>query len=185
MLLNSLFTKFVDKKPFSVMARAMLERMLSASRWDELFRTHASTQYERDLLLSQWVEVVARVVTRVDRSVLKAIEALRDVLTVTDDAVYQKLQRVETPVCQALVRDSFREARQVIAAWKVEAPSWLPTDDTPRGSRQPALECRGPAMRPVAINPHPDSSEAEVSYSGDFDWPAYFLTVNCPFSPAI
>ena len=126
MLLNSLFTKYVDKKPFTVMARAMLERMLSASRLDELFRTHASTQYERDLLFSQRVEVIARVVTRVDRSVLKAIEALRDVLTVTDDAVYQKLQRVEPAVCQALVRDSFREARQVIAELKVEAPSWLP-----------------------------------------------------------
>ena len=98
MLLNSLFTKYVDKKPFTVMARAMLERMLSASRLDELFRTHASTQYERDLLFSQRVEVIARVVTRVDRSVLKAIEALRDVLTVTDDAVYQKLQRVEPAV---------------------------------------------------------------------------------------
>jgi Transposase DDE domain len=79
MLLNSLLTKFVEKMPFTVMARAMLERMLSASRLDELFRTHASAQYERDLLFSQLVEVIARVVTRVDRMILKTIEALREV----------------------------------------------------------------------------------------------------------
>lgn len=60
MLLNSLFTKSVEKKLYTVMARAMLERMLSTSWWDELFRTHASTQYESDLLFSQWVEVIAR-----------------------------------------------------------------------------------------------------------------------------
>ena len=125
MLLNSLFSRFVEKKPFAVMARATLERMLSANRLDELFRTHASVQYERELLFSQLVEVMARVVTRVDRSVLKAIEALKDVLTVTDDAVYQKLQKVEPHVCQALVRDSFREASQVIAKLKVEAKPWL------------------------------------------------------------
>ena len=69
---------------------------------------------------------MARVVTRVDRSVLKAIQALKDVPTVTDDAVHQKLQRVETHVCQALVRDSVREAGQVIAKLKVEAKPWLP-----------------------------------------------------------
>lgn len=91
MLLNTLFTRFVEKKPFTVMARATLERMLSANRLDELFRTHASAQYERELLFSQLVEVMARVVTRVDRSVLKAIQALHEVLTVTDDAVSQKL----------------------------------------------------------------------------------------------
>lgn len=125
MLLNSVFSKFIEKKPFTVMARAALERMLSATRLDELFRAHADCQYERELLFSQLVEVAARVVTRVDRSVLKAVEALQDVLTVTDDAVYQKLQHVEPAVCQALVRDSFRQASDVIARLKVEAPSLL------------------------------------------------------------
>ena len=125
MLLNSLFTNFVEQKPFTVMARATLERMLASNRLDELFRTHASAQYERELLFSQLVEVMARVVTRVDRSVLKAIQALEDVLTVTDEAIYQKLRKVEPHVCQALVRDSFREAGQVIAKLNVEAEPWV------------------------------------------------------------
>ena len=74
MLLDSVFRKFVERKPFSVMARAALERMLSASRLDELFRTQAGVQYERELLFSQLVEVIARVVTRVDRSALAKLE---------------------------------------------------------------------------------------------------------------
>src|SRR5438045_7720350 len=105
MLLGSIFDNFVRQKPFCVMARAALERMMAASRLDELFRSHATVQYERELLFSQLVEVMARVVTRVDRSVLRAVESLHDVLTVSDEAIYQKLRGVETSVSQALVRD--------------------------------------------------------------------------------
>lgn len=119
MLLGSLFNNFVDQKPYCVMARAALERMMAASRLDELFAAHASVQYERNLLFSQLVEVMARVVTRVDRSVLRAVSSLDDVLTVSDEAIYQKLRGVETAVSQALVRDSFREASLVLEQLKV------------------------------------------------------------------
>lgn len=125
MLLAPMFDNFVDQKPYCVMARAALERMLAATRLDELFRKHATVQYERELLFSQLIEVMARVVTRVDRSVLRAVEALRDVLPVTDEAIYQKLRGVETPVSQALVRDSFREAAAVLDKLNVADPSWV------------------------------------------------------------
>jgi hypothetical protein len=125
MLLAPMFDNFVDQKPYCVMARAALERMLAATRLDELFRKHATVQYERELLFSQLIEVMARVVTRVDRSVLRAVEALRDVLPVTDEAIYQKLRGVETPVSQALVRDSFREAAAILDKLNVADPSWV------------------------------------------------------------
>lgn len=125
MLLASMFDNFVERKPYCVMARAALERMLAATRLDALFHKHAKVQYERDLLFSQLIEVMARVVTRVDRSVLRAVEALRDVLTVTDEAIYQKLRGVETQVSQALVRDSFREAAAILDQLKVADPSWV------------------------------------------------------------
>ena len=124
MSLGAVFDKFVDKKPFCVMARAALERMLAASRLDALFQEHAAVQYKRELLFSQLVEVMSRVVTRVDRSVLRAIKALDDVLTVTDEAIYQKLRGVELAVSQALVRDSFREAKAILDKLKVTDPSW-------------------------------------------------------------
>lgn len=125
MLLKSVFNRFVEQKPYCVMARAALERMLAASRLDALFREHASVQYERELLFSQLVEVMARVVTRVDRSVLRAVDALRDVLTVTDEAIYQKLRGVELCVSRALVRDSFRETQAVLGKLKALDRPWV------------------------------------------------------------
>jgi hypothetical protein len=125
MVLGSMFDNFVKRKPYCVMARAALERMLSASRLDALFQEQASVQYERELLFSQLVEVMARVVTRVDRSVLRAVVALGDVLTVTDEAVYQKLRGVELAVSQALVEDSFRETQRVLEKLKVTSRSWV------------------------------------------------------------
>src|SRR3569623_1813373 len=125
MLLKSVFDRFVEQKPYCVMARAALERMLAASRLDALFREHASVQYERELLFSQLGEVMARVVTRVDRTVLRAVAALRDVLTVTDEAIYQKLRGVELGVSHALVRDSFRETQAVLHKLKAIDRPWV------------------------------------------------------------
>jgi hypothetical protein len=125
MLLSSVFDNFIDRKPFCVMARAAMERMLSASPLDELFHSHATIQYERDLLFSQLVQVMSRVVTRVDRSVLQAVKSLREVLTVSDEAVYQKLRLVELAVSEAVVRYSFREATAVLEQLGVLDRSWL------------------------------------------------------------
>lgn len=125
MLLNSMFTRFVEQKPYCVMARAALERMLSATRLDALFEANAEQQYTRELLFSQCVEVIARVVTRVDSSVFKSIQALDDVLTVSDEAVYQKLRKVEPRVCQALVRDSFQLASSVLKQMRVTNAPWV------------------------------------------------------------
>ena len=89
------------------MVRAALERMLSPERLDELFRERATGQYERELLFSSLVEVMARVVTRIEPSVLASYRALQAELGVSDEAVYQKLRRMEPGVSEALVHDSF------------------------------------------------------------------------------
>lgn len=157
MLLGPMFTNFVEEQPFAVMARAALERMLSATRLDELFRVPADVQYERELLFSQLVEVAARVVTRVDRSVLKAVQAWHDVLTVSDEAVYQKLRGVEPGVCQALVRDSFREASGVLLKLKVANSPWVRGFHTRvlDGNRLAATEPRLAELRPLWDAPLP------------------------------
>ena len=77
MLLSSVFLKFQQQKPFCVMARGALERMWSATRLDGLFESTAVMQYQREVLFSQLVELIGRVVTRVDRSVLKSYEAMK------------------------------------------------------------------------------------------------------------
>lgn len=125
MLLNSVFEAFVRQRPYCVMVRGALERMLSAERLDALFQRLATRQYERELLFSSLVEVTGRVVMQVDSSVLVAYRALRDELGVSDEALYQKLRGVELPVSQELVRDSFREASGVLQVLHAEEPTWV------------------------------------------------------------
>jgi len=110
MLLEKLVKPFLEQRPYCVLVRATLERMLSPTRLDQVFHEHASQQYERDLLFSSLVDVMARVVARLEPSVLAAYRTLREKLGVSDEAVYQKLRLVEGAVSEALVRDSFASA---------------------------------------------------------------------------
>jgi len=126
MLKDFVFQQFLNQRPICVMARTALERMLNASHLDELFLTHATVQYTRELLFSQLIEVMARVVTRVNSSVFGACTALKDVLTVSDEAVYQKLRGVEPHVSQAVVRRSFTETEGVLKELGALHDSWVP-----------------------------------------------------------
>jgi len=107
------------------MVRASLERMLSPSRLDQIFHDHAVEQYERELLFSSLVEVMARVVTRIEPSVLSSYRALKDKLGVSDEAIYQKLRLVETTVSEAMVRDSFANAAGVLQQLGADDASWV------------------------------------------------------------
>jgi len=125
MLKDVVFQNFLRQRPICVMVRATLERMLSAARLDELFKSVALVQYSRKLLFSQLVELMGRVVTRVNGSVLSAYEALSEVFNVSDEAVYQKLRGVEPRVCQAVVRHSFAEASGVLREMKALDEDWV------------------------------------------------------------
>lgn len=125
MVLGKMFERFLDRRPVCVVVRAVLERLVGASVLDQLFESTARVQYCRELLFSQTVEVLGRVVTRSSPSVLAAYEALRDDLSVSDQAVYDKLQGVEPPVCQALVRHSFKEASGVLEELNACDQDWL------------------------------------------------------------
>ena len=80
MLLKKLVQPFVEQRPYCVLVRAALERMLSPSRLNQVFRDHAVEQYEKDLLFSSLVEVMAQVVTRIEPSVLASYRALKEKL---------------------------------------------------------------------------------------------------------
>jgi hypothetical protein len=92
---------------------------------DALFREHAQRQYERDLLFSSVVEVMAQVVLPVEPTVLAAYRACQDRLPVSDQSLYNKLQAVEPRVSEALVRHSYREAAGVLQALHVRPRSWV------------------------------------------------------------
>ena len=126
MLLDTIFAPFVQERPICVMARAVLERLLDAQRIDALFARTAERQYTRELLFSSLVELMSEVVLGVHPTVHAAYQSHKDTIGVSTTALYNKLDRVETGVSAALVRDSAALAEPVVKALQASHPRWLP-----------------------------------------------------------
>lgn len=108
------------------MARLTLENLFEPERLDRLFNDTAQRQYEKELLFSQVTELMMSVVLRVDGSVHGAYRKRKDILNVTDQAIYDKLQCMELGVSAALVHDSARYLTPVIDLLGARLPAWLP-----------------------------------------------------------
>ena len=126
MWLDTVFAPFVKERPICVMARGVLERLLDADRIDALFERTAAQQYTRELLFSSLVQLMSEVVLGVHPSVHAAYQAHKAEIGVSTTALYNKLDRVETAVAAALVRDSARLAAPVVQALHASHPRWLP-----------------------------------------------------------
>jgi Transposase DDE domain len=126
MLLDTIFAPFVKERPICVMARAVLERLLDAPRIDALFARTAQQQYTRELLFSSLVQLMSEVVLGVQPTVHAAYQANKAVIGVSTTALYNKLDRVETGVSAALVRDSAALAEPVVKALRASHPRWVP-----------------------------------------------------------
>ena len=126
MLLGKVFEPFIEAAPICVMARGVLQRILNPQHIDRLFTQNARHQYTNELLFSSLVDLMARVVLRQEPSVHAAYRKLENQLPVSDQSIYNKLQRVELPVSAALVRDSARRVAPVIGALRAALPPLLP-----------------------------------------------------------
>lgn len=113
MLLNIL-DRFIEKCPAAVMVRATLERFWCPEKLDQIFLDASDRQYQKQLLFSQIVAIMAAVATRVHSSVYSAYLAVRDELGVSTTALYGKLNRLEPAVSVALVRETAGDAAQAI-----------------------------------------------------------------------
>jgi hypothetical protein len=125
-LLETIFAPFVEERPICVMARGTLERLLDAQRLDTLFARTAQQQYTRELLFSSLVQLMSEVVLGVHPTVHAAYQANKTAIGVSATALYNKLDRVETGVSAALVRDSAALAEPVVKALRASQPRWLP-----------------------------------------------------------
>jgi len=125
-MLPAAFQPFLKQAPLCVMARLTLENLFRPERLDTLFRNTAQRQYEKELLFSQVVELMMSVVLRVRPSVHAAYKKSPTPIAVSDQAIYDKLQCMETNVSAALVADSAALVRPVIDALGARLPPWLP-----------------------------------------------------------
>jgi hypothetical protein len=123
--LNPLFRPFIEQTPVAVLGCAVLERLLDPQPLDALFANTARRQYTRTLLFAAAVDLMAQVVLGRKPSVHAAYKSLVDPPLVSDQAVYDKLQRMELAVSAALVEHSARRAANVIRSLQASHPSWL------------------------------------------------------------
>jgi hypothetical protein len=99
----------MEKSPIPVMARALLERVLTTERLNTCFDAVAERQYTRDLLFSSLFELMSLVVMKVFPSVNSAYQAEKANIGVSITSVYNKLNSLEEDIPAQLVRDTSQD----------------------------------------------------------------------------
>ena len=113
MFSDPLFQSFCVKRPIAVMSQLAFCRLLDSRLIDEIFLVHAEEQYERKLLFSSLTKLMSSVVMSKHATVSAAYKKMKAELGVSLNAVYNKLDRVESRVSQALVRHSYRQVVEI------------------------------------------------------------------------
>lgn len=112
---ETMFQRFMEEAPVTVMVRSTLERVLSPAALDAIFAKAAVRQVESELLFSSVVELLALVVWRQRDSINQAYKHAQEDFEVSVKSVYNKLNGTETQVCRALVRDTAAPLEQIVA----------------------------------------------------------------------
>ena len=125
MMLGSAFDNFVEKSPISVMARGIAERVLNPEKLDSWFERVSEAQYTRELLFSSVLGIMSDVVSGAHKTVHAAFQS-RDDITVSIQAVYDKLKGVELGTSAELVRYVSAEAAAVMKEIGGTRPQLIP-----------------------------------------------------------
>ena len=126
MVLSDVFELFVKQSPVTVMVRATMENVLSAERLDELFARTALRQRPSELLFSLVADLMGTVVCGVRPSMHAAFQARSEDISVSINALYDKLKRIEPQVIRVLVRDTSARLSEIIDQTGGRFSPWLP-----------------------------------------------------------
>jgi IS4 transposase len=125
-MLSELFCRFIQESAATVMARAVLERLLPPEQLDAWFERTAERQYTRELLFSSVFGLMLEVVCGIRASVHAAYQALAHTFPVSVVSVYHKLNGLEPATSAALVRYVAQEASALIRELGGARPALLP-----------------------------------------------------------
>lgn len=156
-MLGRVFEQFAQQAPVCVIVRALMESALNAPALDRLFGEVAGQQYQRELLFSTCVDLMAGVVCRTHRSVNAAYHAAGPEIGVSVQAVYDKLAHVEPETSAELVRHTATQLEPVIRAMNGELPPPVPGYRTKilDGNHLTRTHRRLKPLRNVAAGPLP------------------------------
>lgn len=126
MLTEDLFAEYAKKAPVPVMLRGILENVLSPQRLNAIFESEAQRQYTRELTFAMVVDLMCRIVTRVQPSVRAAYNEQRADLPVGQRTVYDKINGMEPQVSAAFARITARELEVVLRTLGQVGPPPVP-----------------------------------------------------------
>jgi hypothetical protein len=115
MLRSELYKVFAEVTPTTVMARALLENVLSEKRLNELFQRQARRQRSGETLFSTIVDLMSLVVLREKPSLHAAYQLRLEEMCVSIQSIYDKVDGLETQVSEALVRETAQSFRELLA----------------------------------------------------------------------
>ena len=155
-MLNTMFDRFAEQSPITVMARMLMERVFNPDQMDAWFDQTAKEQYTKELLFSSVFDIVSQVVCGKRPSISAAYQASREEIGVSLTSVYNKLNGIEPQTSGELVRYAGQEISPVIRMLlgKPETPCRLPHKASgwklPRKNRAPNPGTQIPGSRAAA-----------------------------------
>jgi len=129
MLFQDAFERFVQRSPFTVMVRGVLENLLRPEKLDALFAETADRQYTRKVLFSSLVDLMGLVVCKIRPSMHAAFHAREEKIDASLAAVYEKLNHLEPTIAAEMVRRTAQDAAAIIDTMGGGLPEWLPGYD--------------------------------------------------------
>lgn len=123
---DPVFRSFAAQRPFATVTQMVLRRMLDPTHIDQLFNDNAQRQYHRSLMFSVLTRLVSGVVLGKHASMNAGYKKMKEQLGVSVTAVYEKLQRVELPIVQELLRQSYQQTVETCKAVGCVAHNDLP-----------------------------------------------------------
>src|SRR5579862_5195546 len=105
---DPLFLAFAKERPVATLAQMALRHLLDSNSLLQVFQENAQTQREAQIPFSALTQMMASVVLGQEPSVNAAIKKMLAQLQASFQAVYGKLQRVETNTSRGLVAYSYQ-----------------------------------------------------------------------------
>lgn len=128
-VISTIFERFVELTPITVMVRAIMERVFAPAALDQLFEETADRQYQRELLFSTVVGLMSLVVCGMYPSVSAAYKGFEKIMGVSKVALYAKINGLEPKLSQALVRYSSEQLLAIQSEFPSSRTPLLPGYD--------------------------------------------------------
>lgn len=121
-MVDDVINRFCQEAPAAMLFRGLLARTFADAKIDSIFRHHKHNQVERELLFSSLLDLLTPVVSGAKPSLFASWQQRRVPITVSFQAVYDKLRGVEPTVCAALVQEPAEELNRLLTGLGAHQP---------------------------------------------------------------